>query len=202
MGAAEVFASGTDDSMVEGGDFASVVAGARSGEEWAVTALFRDLQPRLLRYLRAQESRVADDLAAEVWLAVAQGIGAFSGDEKGFRAWVFTIARRRVIEHRRKGARRRTEVAPAETFAEMAAVAPLPDRQVIEALSGQEAAALIASLLGEDQAEVVLLRVLGDLDVDQVAEITGKTPNWVRVTQHRALRKLADRLGPRIDVMR
>ncbi|MGE0881262.1 MAG: RNA polymerase sigma factor [Acidimicrobiia bacterium] len=188
--------------MVEGGDFASVIAGARSGEEWAVTALFRDLQPRLLRYLRAQESRVADDLAAEVWLAVAQGIGGFSGDEKGFRAWVFTIARRRVIEHRRKGARRRTDVTPAATFSDMAAAAPLPDLQVIEALSGQEAAALIASLLNEDQAEVVLLRVLGDLDVDQVAEITGKTPNWVRVTQHRALRKLADRLGPRVDVMR
>jgi DNA-directed RNA polymerase specialized sigma24 family protein len=46
------------------------------------------------------------------------------------------------------------------------------------------------------------LRVLADLGVDEVAAIMGRTANWVRVTQHRALRRLASRLGPKLDVMR
>jgi RNA polymerase sigma-70 factor, ECF subfamily len=61
---------------------------------------------------------------------------------------------------------------------------------------------LMFELLPRDQAEVVLLRVLGDLDADQVAEIMGRSANWVRVTQHRALRRLADRLGPKVGVTR
>ena len=46
-----------------------------------------------------------------------------------------------------------------------------------------------------DQADVVLLRVLAGLDVDQVAEILGKRPGTVRVLQHKALRRLAGRFS-------
>jgi RNA polymerase sigma-70 factor (ECF subfamily) len=76
-----------------------------------------------------------------------------------------------------------------------------PDTEALEKLSGQQAANLIDSVLSGDQAEVLLLRVLGDLDVDQVASIMQRTPNWVRVTQHRAVHTLARRLGPKIVVM-
>jgi DNA-directed RNA polymerase specialized sigma24 family protein len=54
--------------------------------------------------------------------------------------------------------------------------------------------------LPPDHAEVVLLRVLGDLDAAHVAEVMGRSVSWVRVTQHRALRRLAERVGSRLDV--
>ena len=73
---------------------------------------------------------------------------------------------------------------------------------VLDSLAGQDAATLITSTLRGDQAEVLLLRVLGDLDVDQVAAIMRRSPNWVRVTQHRAVRTLAKRVGAKIAVMR
>ena len=57
-------------------------------------------------------------------------------------------------------------------------------------------------MLSGEQADVLLLRVLADLDVEQVASIMQRSPNWVRVTQHRAVRRLAKRLGPKIVVMR
>ena len=76
--------------------FESVLAGAQVGAEWALTILYRDLHPRVLRYLSVREPGEAEDLASDVWLDVAQGIGRFRGDEDGFRAWVFTIARRRL----------------------------------------------------------------------------------------------------------
>ena len=78
----------------------------------------------------------------------------------------------------------------------------MPENEALDKMSGQEAAELIASVLKGEQAEVLLLRVLADLEVDQVAAIMQRPPNWVRVTQHRAVRTLAKRLGPKIVVMR
>ena len=181
--------------------FDEMVAGAGEGDQRAIEALFRELQPPLLRFLRAQESRVADDLAAEVWLAVAKGISRFDGDWPDFRAWVFAIARRRLADHRRTAARRRTDVTEAAEFEQQPA-RDAPEQETLDKLSAQQAATLIASVLGTEQAEVVLLRVLADLDVDQVAAIMQRSPNWVRVTQHRAVRNLAKRLGPKIVVIR
>jgi RNA polymerase sigma-70 factor (ECF subfamily) len=181
--------------------FNEVIAGARSGDPRAIEELFRELQPRLLRFLRSQESRVADDLAAEVWLAVATGISRFDGDWSDFRAWVFAIARRRLADYRRTAVRRRTDVVDVETLGRLHAD-DSPENEALDRLSGQQAATLITSVLSGEQAEVLLLRVLADLDVEQVASIMQRSPNWVRVTQHRAVRTLAKRLGPKIVVMR
>ena len=63
-------------------------------------------------------------------------------------------------------------------------------------------AAWVASVLSPEQADVVLLRVLGDLEAEQVGELMGRSANWVRVTQHRALRKLAERLDSHVAVTR
>ena len=181
--------------------FDDVVQRVRDGDQRAVEELFHELQPRLLRFLRSQENRAADDLAAEVWLAVARGIGRFEGDWDDFRAWIFAIARRRLADHRRTAVRRRTDIVEAETFDKHLAD-DATENEALDKISGQQAAALITAVLGGDQAEVLLLRVLADLDVDQVASIMQREPNWVRVTQHRAMRTLAKRLGPKIVVMR
>jgi RNA polymerase sigma-70 factor (ECF subfamily) len=181
--------------------FDQVLADVANGDPRAVEELFRDLQPRLLRFLRSQESRAADDIAAEVWLAVAGGISRFDGDWSDFRAWIFSIARRRLADHRRTAVRRRTDVVDSETF-EHHQSHDATDEEALGKISAQQAANLITSVLSGDQAEVVLLRVLADLDVDQVASIMQRSPNWVRVTQHRAMRTLAKRLGPKIVVIR
>lgn len=181
--------------------FDKVIDRVRSGDPHAVEELFVELQPRLLRFLHSQESRFADDLAAEVWLAVAGGVSRFEGDWNDFRAWIFAIARRRLADHRRTAVRRRTDVVAAEVFDDLRAD-DMTEDSALDKISGQQAAALVTAMLGGDQAEVLLLRVLAHLDVDQVASIMQRSPNWVRVTQHRAMRTLAKRLGPKILVMR
>ncbi len=174
--------------------FPVVLAAARAGEAWAAEAIFRDLQPRLLRFLRSAEPRAADDLAGELWLAVAKGLGDFSGELADLRAWVFSIARRRLADHRRRSARRNTEPTEADVFVSRPDPADVAG-VVVDRLSGHDAAALVVALLPSDQAEVVLLRVLGGLDVSRVGEVMGRSANWVRVVQHRALKRLAERLG-------
>jgi RNA polymerase sigma-70 factor (ECF subfamily) len=181
--------------------FPDVLARARPGDQSAAAVIFTDLQPRLLRFLRSAEPRVADDLASEVWLAMAQGLGRFEGDLAGFRAWVFTIARRRLADHRRTAIRRGTDpVDPHEFFAGAADMSGTDaSTSVIDRMSAQDAVNLISSSLPADQADVLLLRVIGELDVSHVAEVLDRTPNWVRVTQHRALRRLAQKLSENSD---
>jgi RNA polymerase sigma-70 factor (ECF subfamily) len=176
--------------------FEGVLAAAREGAEWAVAALYRDLQPSLLGYLRAVEPGDADDLASEVWLGVGRNLGRFDGDEAAFRGWTFTIARRRVVDLRRRRTRRRTEATPTE---ELAAIPGHDDTEgaAVHAADADEVRRRIVELLPPDQADVVLLRVVGGLSADQVAEALGKRAGAVRVLQHRALRTLARTFSPR-----
>jgi RNA polymerase sigma-70 factor, ECF subfamily len=169
--------------------FATTLASAQAGAEWALAQLYRDLHPRILRYLRAMEPGEAEDLASEVWLDVAAGLGRFEGDDHAFRAWTFTIARRRLLDLGRQRTRRATSPAPVETLVGHAGTGDV-EQEAMAALGTEAALARIATL-PSDQAEVVLLRVLAGLGVDEVAEIMGKRPGTVRVLQHRALKRLA-----------
>jgi RNA polymerase sigma-70 factor (ECF subfamily) len=181
--------------MTIGSEFDSVLAAAQAGAEWAFAVLYRDLNPRLLRYLGARAPSAAEDVAAETWLAVARQLASFSGGEAAFRGWLFTIARRRLIQHwRDTGRRPATPVAPESLVGR--AGSDDPEADALSAVSARAAAAAIAAALSPDQADVVLLRVLAGLDVDQVAEILGKRPGTVRVLQHKALRRLANRFSP------
>jgi len=172
--------------------FQAALAAARLGEEWAVALLWRDLHPRILRYLRvAVGDSGAEDVASDVWLEVARGLGRFGGDELAFRAWVFTIARRRVIDVGRQVQRRRTDPLSPQQVDRRADDAP----EELEARLALDAALSRVARLPRDQAEVVALRVLAGLSTDQVAAIVGKRAGAVRVLQHRGLRRLESELA-------
>lgn len=176
--------------MTIGPDFDAILAAAQTGAEWAVAVLYRDINPRLLRYVRAKAPEVAEDLVAEVWLAAARQLPAFEGDERALWRWLFTLARRQVIGHWRKSGRRRTDAVPAAAFADHAS-GDDPAALAGERLATADAINRLTDHLSEEQAEVVLLRVLAGLDVDEVAALMGKRPGTIRVLQHRALKKLA-----------
>lgn len=180
--------------MASDHDFEELLDGVRRGDDRAASELFRLMHPPLLRYLRSRERRTADDIAADVWLAISTGLGSFEGTSEDFRAWMFLIAHRRLIDQRRQTERRLTGPAAPDTFESIPD--PSADDEVTSAHEAQDAVDRIVSLLSQEQADVVLLRVLGGLDAVTVAEILGRTPGWVRVTQHRALRRLAAQLRP------
>jgi RNA polymerase sigma-70 factor (ECF subfamily) len=175
--------------MTLGDQFEPVLAAARTGAEWALAALYRDLHPRVLRYLWARDPSEAEDLAAETWLDVARGLHRFGGDEAGFRAWVFTIARRRLLDERRSATRRLTTPLPADRLALLGETGNV-EHEALVSIEAEAALRQIAEL-PVDQAEVVLLRVLADLSAQEVARILGKREGTIRVLQHRALRRLA-----------
>lgn len=168
--------------------FEQLLDAVRKGADWAVAQLWRELHPRLLAFFRATEPGAAEDLAADVWIDVARSLHRFEGDEAAFRRFAFTIARRRLIDHRRRRFRRRTDSVSTEVFAEHAA----PDDTAAAALGS--AALAVIGRLPRDQAEIVLLRVVAGLDAAEVGRIVGKSAGAVRVAQHRALQRLAELL--------
>ena len=176
-----------------GPEFRAVLEAARRGDEEAFGRLWRDLQPRLLRYLMVAAPAAAEDLASETWLGVVRGLDRFQGNEPAFRAWVFTIARHEVLDWRRRAACRPSDDVPITSLPGLAA----PDDPAATAMQGfsTRAALALVATLPPDQAEAVVLRVVAGLGVDRVAAITGKRPGTVRVLTHRGLRRLAERLG-------
>ncbi|HEY2997854.1 MAG TPA: RNA polymerase sigma factor [Acidimicrobiales bacterium] len=179
--------------MIRDVDLPDLVAAAGRGEHWALTELFRAYQPPLLRFLKAQEPGAADDLAGEVWIAVARGLDQFVGDEAGFRGWLFTIARRRLIDHRRRAARQRTDVVASDQLdtTDEWGLGGDPAGEVLDRLGAQGAIDALVAELTPDQAEAVLLRVVGGLSVAETGRIMQRSPGTVRVLCHRALRRLA-----------
>ena len=175
--------------MTIGADFPIVLAAAQRGENDAITVLYRALNPLLLRYFKANATRVAEDLTQEVWLSAAPRLHTFEGDEHQFRTWMFTVARRRLVDHWRAAGRRVSEVQ-AEVDP-VAVVGADPSARV----EGEDAIAELTAGLNEEQREVILLRVVAGLSVEEVAELVDKSPGAVRVIQHRAVRKAAARLN-------
>lgn len=169
--------------MSVGEQFDEVLAAAQLGEDWAVAVLFRDLGPPVQAYLRARAGADAEDVASQTWLEVARGLHRFEGDESGFRGWVFTIAKRRLANERRRRTRRPTELLGDDDLASW----DDPGTRI----ESDDAVRRITSLLPDDLAEIVLLRVVAGLPVEEVAQVTGRRAGTVRVMQHRALKRLA-----------
>jgi RNA polymerase sigma-70 factor, ECF subfamily len=178
---------------VIGPSFPAVLAAARTGDEQAFAVMWRELQPAVLRYLRVAAPMAAEDLAADTWVSVIRGLGRFRGDERAFRAWVFTAARHRAVDWHRQAARRRTQPLPVGLLAERTAPDD-PAAAVLEAQSTRAAYELIAEL-PRAQAEVLALRILGGMEVAEVAQIVGKRPGAVRALAFRGTRRLAQRLA-------
>jgi RNA polymerase sigma-70 factor (ECF subfamily) len=152
-------------------------------------AVYRELAPAVLGYLRASGTPDPEDCLGEVFLGVARDLPRFKGadDAEAVRRWVFTIARHRVVDAARRS-RRRPKVVDA----------PLPDvhgrAEEAEGLDGELLASLRA--LTPDQREVVALRFVADLSLEDVARLTKRSTGAVKALQHRALENLRAAVSP------
>lgn len=147
--------------------------------------VYRMYAKGVLGYLRHQGVTDPENVLGEVFLHVARSLRRFHGDEDQLRRWVFTLAHHRIIDERRKQARR-PQIADTE----------VPDRAAPpheEAMDPELMAAI--GLLTPEQREVILLRFVADLPIDVVADVTERSAGAVRSLQHRAVAQLAQALS-------
>ncbi len=171
--------------------FASVLVAAQAGASWACTRLWSDYAPAVAAFVSARGSREPDDLTSEVFLVVFDRLAEFRGDAAAFRSFVFSIAYRRLVDElRMRGRRGETVELLAEEDPRRASSA---EDEAAARLGDQRAIAMIASLPA-DQRDVMALRIVADLTVEQVAEVLGKRPGAVKALQRRALERLRKKL--------
>lgn len=165
-----------------------VLLAARAGAGWAFERIYAAWAPAVHGYLRAQGAVDAEGMVNDVFLRVYRRIESFEGDATGLRSWVFVIAHNLVLDQRRYAGRRHQEVA----------VERLPDLDLTGdvadiALGGSRVRALLA-LVSPEQRDVLLLRFLLDLSLEDTAAATGRTVTAVKALQRRGLDSLRRRL--------
>lgn len=168
------------DALVDALDFDQLVEEAIRGSDSAFTLLWRNYQPRMLRYL-AMFTNEPEDLCSEVWIKIATSIKSFQGDSQAFKGWIYTIARNAATDLARKKARggASVELDESDWIGENSTMVEVMD---------------LVKRLPQEYAEVIMLRVVADLDASEVAEIIGKTQGNVRVLTHRGLKQLNEML--------
>ncbi len=181
--------------MTPNQSFAAVLAAARAGADWAWAAIYSDLAPPVRGYLRARGAAEPEDLLGEVFLQAVRDLASFEGGERELRAWILKIAHHRLIDDRRSRRRRPVEPAPDEVI-EARAPPGDAEQEALEHLGEADIVRLIAGL-STAQRSVILLRVLGDLAVEEVARVVGKRPGAVKALQRRGLARIERQLQER-----
>jgi RNA polymerase sigma factor (sigma-70 family) len=169
-------------------DFAAIVAAARAGDERAWDGLLRDLMGPLLGYLRLRGAPEPDDLVNEVLLRAARSLLRFEGDREQFRSWIFTIAHHLLVDDRRRR-RRRLDVVSLDHLGDAEPSGADADGPLAASWGDAHVQDLLRRLTA-DQRDVLLLRVVGDFSIVEVAAIVGKEPNAVKQLQYRGMRTL------------
>jgi len=177
--------------MATGLPFDDVLGAAQAGAGWAFEVLYRDLAPSVTGYLRLHGAVEPDDLASETFIGVFTGLPGFTGDEAALRGWVFTIAHRRLVDDWRRRSRRPQVTDDPGDLAEFYG-GDVED----DALSGLGAETVhrMCAELPDDQRSVLLLRILADLTIEQVAQAMGRSVGATKALQRRGLRTLRTRL--------
>jgi RNA polymerase sigma-70 factor (ECF subfamily) len=164
--------------------FESALGAAKDGEEWAWALIYRDLAGPVTGYLASRGAREPEDLAAETFLQVARNIRSFEGGESAFRSWVFVIAHRRLIDVRRAQGRRPETTSMSRDGIEQ--VGGDVEGEAIDALVTAEMSTAFGRLT-DDQRDVLALRIIGNLTLEETADVVGKRIGAVKAIQRRAL---------------
>src|SRR5438270_3276268 len=164
-----------------------LVVAAREGQAWALTENWQRHAPTVAGYLRGRGAHEPEDLTSEVFLAVFERVHGFHGDDEALRSFVFTVAHHKMVDDLRRRTRRGESAAyDPDTDARTEASA---ETMAIDAIGDQRVDELLQTL-SPDQREVLLLRVVADLSLEQTAMVLGKRVGAVKALQHRALATL------------
>lgn len=143
----------------------------------------------------------AEDIAAHAWLAAADKIHGFNGDEAAFGGWLYTIARNHNTRTSRRSAHAATP-RPSGTATDLDRGGSWTRPTALE-FSDLERLDSIRSLLAilpqRQRAVIACIDVVG-LDTEATAQALGMSQNAVRVNRHRALARLRTHLTTREGV--
>lgn len=178
--------TGRDDSLDS-----TLIQRWKQGDERAATALVERHASALVRYIGSLGERdAAEEVTQDTFVRAFSSLDTFRG-ESSLRTWLFTIARRLVVD-RRRSFRRRREVGTLED------VDAATEYTALDRLIATEAQKKVWGAVGKlspTQREVFLLRVNEGMSYKEIADVAGTTEGAARVHYHNALRTVKENLN-------
>lgn len=147
------------------------------------------VQP-IYRYLRGRVDTVAEaeDLTSQTFIAAYEGLAAYR--ERGhFSAWLFRIARSKLVDHFRTH-RREVPLEVIEDWAEAG--------EVLGQSARSDAADTLARLIARlepEQRDLIHLRYVADLSYAEIGAVLGKSEGAVKKSLYRVLATLKSQMG-------
>lgn len=172
----------------------AVVAAACAQDPDALRQVYEALAPSVLGYLRGRGVSDPEAITSEVFLGVLPRLGRLRGGAAGLRTLVFSIAHARMVDdHRARGRRPETvDYQPADDDRPV----PSAEDDALAGMAGERVRAVLA-LLPRDQAEVLRLRIIADLSIEQTAAVMNRSEGAVKQLQRRGLAALRTALTER-----
>lgn len=179
--------------MALGESFPAVLEAAREGADWAWRVLFNEFAGPVLRYVRSRGAAEPEDVTGEVLLQIARDLVRFQGTESEFRSWVFVVAHHRLLDERRYRRRHPAEPAASDRLAGLGASGDV-EEEAMRSLATRRVVVLLGGM-PKAQREVLLLRMVAGLSVEETARTLGRTPNAVKALQRRGLAGVRNKLA-------
>lgn len=167
-----------------------LVLRAKHGDHSAFTQIYERYAPAIYRYIyfRVGEVELAEDIQAEVFLRMLEGIHRYEDRGWPISAWLYRIAHDRMIDSiRRRSSRYQVSLETWEGACDG------PESAISVRLEHEELRRTIGDLT-DDQREVIELRFMADLSIQEVAARLGRSEGAVKALQHRGIQSLARRL--------
>ncbi len=172
-----------------------LIRAAQNGDEQALGEIYDAYVDKIYRYLlyRVDSPDTAEDLTAEVFLRVVEGLPGYQNRDLPVLAWLYRIAYARLIDHYRDSNRLRRQ----HSFDAL-------DLRLEDDMDGllmttyhQETVRDALKVLTAEQQQVIQLRFVEGYSLQKTAESLGKTVGAVKVLQHRGLESLSRVLNKR-----
>ncbi len=167
-----------------------LLARAKQLDPAGLRALHQRFYQPVARYIQFKvgDPRQVEDLTGEVFVRVLQGLKRGQSWQDSPQGWIMGIARHVVADYYRQKER----LPQVELSEHLAAAAPA--NPVYQANLNERNRLLHQAIqqLSDDQREVIMLRFMEEIDIQNVARVIKKTPGAVKALQYRALRALAE----------
>jgi RNA polymerase sigma-70 factor, ECF subfamily len=169
-----------------------IIKKAQQGDEGAISALYERHVDAIYRYIlyRTPTAVDAEDLTAEVFLRMVEGLPRYRMTGVPFEVWLYRIAAARIADFYRARQRSPESDIPEQ----LADHIPLPEEQLLQNQEVEALRQVIAQFSDEEQT-ILVMRFVERKSHKEVAQVLGKSAGAVKAAQHRALLHLAVLLG-------
>lgn len=168
--------------------FQDVLVAAKLGGDWAWAVLYAEVSGPVMGYFRCRGVSDPEEAASDVFFELARAIDDFEGDEEGFRTLVFHLAYRRLLAEKRY-----SYGAPRSALADRVLDRLKNDVAEIDTIAPEDVPADLRAafeVLTPDERDVLTMRVVSRLSVEQTAQAIERRTEDVVSIQRRALARV------------